>query len=74
MAPKRGGTQQQLNVDQFKLLKKTMEHLGNQINVSDSFWQVPMLAEERNTFSRNTCQHLSWWTSTRILSNHILLS
>jgi hypothetical protein len=32
MAPKSGtGKQQQLNVDQFTLLKKPMEHVGKQI-------------------------------------------
>jgi hypothetical protein len=35
MAPKRPGSkqQQQLNVDQYTLLKKPMEHLGKQLNV-----------------------------------------
>jgi hypothetical protein len=49
MAPKRGGSkqQQQLNVDQFTLLKKPMEHLGK-INVPGSFWQGRMLEEERD--------------------------
>ena len=38
MAPKRGGSkQQQLKVDQFTLLKKPMEHLGKQINLT-GFW------------------------------------
>ena len=48
-APKRGGSkqQQQLNVDQFTLLKKPMEHLGK-INVPGSFWQGRMLEEERD--------------------------
>jgi hypothetical protein len=37
MAPKRGSKQQQqLNVEQFKLLKKQMDHLGKQINVPGS--------------------------------------
>jgi hypothetical protein len=46
MAPKRGGKQQQLNVDQFKLLKRPMDHLGKQINVPGSFWQGRMLPDE----------------------------
>ncbi len=54
MAPKRGGKQQQLNVDQFKLLKRPMDHLGKQINVPGSFWQGRMLAEERDTFYKCT--------------------
>ncbi len=40
--------QQQLNVDQFKLLKKPMDHLGKQINVSGSFWEGHMLQDERD--------------------------
>ena len=49
MAPKRASKQQQqLNVDQFKLLKKPMDHLGKQINVPGSFWQGRMLPEERD--------------------------
>ena len=49
MAPKRASKQQQqLNVDQFKLLKKPMDHLGKQINVPGSFWQDRMLPEERD--------------------------
>jgi hypothetical protein len=48
MTPKRASKQQQqLNVDQFKLLKKPMDHLGKQINVPGSFWQGRMLPEER---------------------------
>ena len=48
-APKRASKQQQqLNVDQFKLLKKPMDHLGKQINVPGSFWQGRMLPEERD--------------------------
>jgi hypothetical protein len=41
MAPKRAGTKEkhQLNVDQYTLLKKQMEHLGKELNVSGSFWQ-----------------------------------
>jgi hypothetical protein len=46
--PKKHKQQQQLNVDQFKLLKKPMDHLGKQINVSGSFWQGRMLQEERD--------------------------
>ena len=49
MAPKRASKQQQqLNVDQFKLLKKPMDHLGKQINVPGSFWQSHMLPDERD--------------------------
>jgi hypothetical protein len=40
--------QQQLNVDQFKLLKKQMDQLGKQINVPGSFWQDHMLPDERD--------------------------
>ena len=40
--------QQQLNVDHFKLMKKPMDHLGKQINVSDFFWQDRMLSDERD--------------------------
>jgi hypothetical protein len=55
MAPKRGSKQQQqINVDQFKLLKRPMDHLGKQINVPDSFWQGRMLGEERHTFYKCT--------------------
>jgi hypothetical protein len=41
MAPKRAGSnqQQQLNVDQYTLLKKPTEHLGKLLNVSCFFWQ-----------------------------------
>ena len=47
MAPKRASKQQQqLNVDQFKLLKKPMDHLGKQINVPGSFWEGRMLQDE----------------------------
>ena len=54
MAPKRASKQQQqLNVDKFKLLNKAMDHLGK-INVSGSFWQGRMLAEERDTFYKCT--------------------
>jgi hypothetical protein len=54
MAPKRGGSKQQqkLNVDQFTLLKKPMEHLGKQINVPGSCWQGRMLEEERDPTTR----------------------
>ena len=49
MAPKRASKQQQqLNVDQYTLLKKPMEHLGKQLNVPGSFWQGRMLPEERD--------------------------
>jgi hypothetical protein len=49
MAPKRASKQQQqLNVDQFKLLKKRMDHLGKQINVPGSFWQGRMLPDDRD--------------------------
>ena len=48
MAPKRASKQQQqLNVDQFKLLKTPMDHLGKQINVPGSFWEGRMLPDER---------------------------
>ena len=48
-APKRASKQQQqLNVDQFKLLKKPMDHLGKQINVPGFFWQGRMLPDERD--------------------------
>ena len=49
MTPKRASKQQQqLNVDQYTLLKKPMEHLGKQLNVPGSFWQGRMLPEERD--------------------------
>jgi hypothetical protein len=49
MAPKRASKhQQQINVDQFKLLKKPMDHLGKQVNVPGSFWQGRMLPDERD--------------------------
>ena len=49
MAPKRASKQQQqFNVDQFKLLKKPMDHLGKQINVPCSFWEGHMLQDERD--------------------------
>ena len=55
MAPKRASKQQQqLNVDQFKLLKKLMDHLGKKINVPGSFWQGRMLPEERDKFYKCT--------------------
>jgi hypothetical protein len=54
MAPERGGKQQQFNVDQFKLLKRPMDHLGKQINVPGSFWQGRMVAEECDTFYKCT--------------------
>ena len=54
-APKRASKQQQqLNVDQFKLLKKPMDHLGKQINVPGSFWQGRMLPEERDNVYKCT--------------------
>jgi hypothetical protein len=37
----------------LKLLKRPMDHLGKQINVSGSFWQGRMLAEERDAVSIN---------------------
>jgi hypothetical protein len=51
MAPKRA-SQQKLKVDQFKLLKKPMEHLGKQINVPGSFWKGRMLPDERDKVYR----------------------
>ncbi len=50
MAPKRPESkqQQQLNVDQYTLLKKPMEHLGRQLNVPGSFWQGRMSEDERD--------------------------
>jgi len=33
-------------VDQYTLLKKPMEHLGQQLNVSGSFWQGRMSEDE----------------------------
>jgi hypothetical protein len=53
MAPKRA-SQQKLKVDQFKLLKKPMEHLGKQINVPGSFWKGRMLPDERDKVYRCT--------------------
>ena len=53
MAPKRA-SQQKLKVDQFKLLKKPMEHLGKQINVPVSFWKGRMLPDERHKVYRCT--------------------
>ncbi len=35
-------------MDQFKLLKKPMDHLGKQINVPGSIWQGHMLPDERD--------------------------
>ncbi len=47
MAPKRASNQQQqLNVDQFKLLKKQMDNLCKQINLPGSFWQRCMLPDK----------------------------
>ena len=51
MAPKRASKQQQqLNVDQFKLLKKPMDHLGKQINVPGSFWEGRCTVAADNPF------------------------
>ena len=70
MAPKRASKQQQqLNVDQFKLLKKPMDHLGKQINVPGSFWQGRMLPDERDKVYKCTIIDFS----TRMPSNHRLL-
>ena len=56
MAPKRPGSkqQQQLNVDQYTLLKKPMEHLGKQLNVPGSFWQGRMSEDERDKIYKCT--------------------
>jgi hypothetical protein len=55
MAPKRASKQQQqLNVDQYTLLKKTMEHLGKQLNVPGSFWQGRMSEDERDKIYKCT--------------------
>ena len=56
MAPKRPGSkqQQQLNVDQYTLLKKSMEHLGKQHNVPGSFWQGRMSEDERDKIYKCT--------------------
>ena len=56
MAPKRPGSkqQQQLNVDQYPLLKKPMEHLGKQLNVPGSFWQGRMSEHERDKIYKCT--------------------
>ena len=56
MAPKRPGSkqQQQLNVDQYTLLKKPMEHLGKQLNVPGSFWQGHMSEDERDKIYKCT--------------------
>ena len=55
MAPKRTSKQQQqLNVDQYTLLKKPMEHLGKQLNVPGSFWQGRMSEDERDKIYKCT--------------------
>jgi hypothetical protein len=54
VSPKRGGKHQQINVDQFKLIKRPMDHLGKQINVTGFFWQGRMLSEEGDTFYKCT--------------------
>ena len=56
MTPKRPGSkqQQQLNVDQYTLLKKPMEHLGKQLNVPGSFWQGRMSEDERDKIYKCT--------------------
>jgi hypothetical protein len=55
MAPKRASKQQQLlNVDQYTLLKKPMEHLGKQLNVPGSFWQGRMSEDERDKIYKCT--------------------
>ena len=60
MAPKRASKhQQQLNVDQFKLLRKQMDHLGQQINVPGSFWQDCMLPDERDKVYKCTIVYFS---------------
>ena len=54
-APKRASKQQQqLNVDQFKLLKKPMDHLGKQLNVPGSFWQGRMSEDDRDKIYKCT--------------------
>ena len=55
MVPKRTSKQQQqLNVDQYTLLKKPMEHLGKQLNVPGSFWQGRMSEDERDKIYKCT--------------------
>ena len=55
MAPKRASKQQQqLNVDQYTLLKKPMEHLGKQLNVPGSFWQGRMSEDEQDKIYKCT--------------------
>jgi len=54
MAPKRSKHLQQLNVDQYTLLKKPMEHLGKQLNVPGSFWQGRMSEDERDKIYKCT--------------------
>ena len=47
-------SKQQLNVDQYTLLKKPMEHLGKQLNVPGSFWQGRMSEDERDKIYKCT--------------------
>ena len=50
MAPKKKPkTQVTLGVEQFTLLKKPLDHLGKQIDVTGDFWQGRMTSEERET-------------------------
>jgi hypothetical protein len=82
MAPKRGRKQQQqLNVDQLKLLKRPMDHLGKQINVRGSFWQGRIVGrrarqglptEERDKVYLHTTSTIVDFSgaSTRMPSNH----
>ena len=41
-------------MDQYTLLKKPMEHLGQQLNVSGSFWQGRMSEDERDKIYKCT--------------------
>ena len=56
MPPKKSKakTQKQLNVEQYTLLKKPLDHLGKQLNVEGSFWKGNMSAEERETVYKCT--------------------
>ena len=56
IAPKRAGSkqQQQLNVDQYTLLKKPMEHLCKQLNVPCFFWQGSMSEDEQDKIYKYT--------------------
>ena len=48
MAPKRKPSKQKsLNVEQLKLLKKPLDHLGKLIDIPGSFWQGRQSADER---------------------------